>query len=102
MKEFEIGVDEAGRGPAIGPLVVCALCIKKTERKCLDDLGVQDSKKMSKKKREMIYEKLMSKSKEHGWGIGIEICHPAIIDKWRENGTLNSLEVELFLSLIHI
>lgn len=100
MKEYEIGVDEAGRGPAIGPLVVCALCIEKTERKYLDDLGVQDSKKMSKKRREMVYKKLMTESKEYGWGIGIEICHPAIIDKWMGTGTLNSLEVELFAKAI--
>ena len=55
--------------PAIGPLVVCALSIK-TERKYLNDLGVQDSKKLSRKRRELVYEKLMGKSEEHGWGIG--------------------------------
>jgi ribonuclease HII len=100
VKEYDIGVDEAGRGPAIGPLVVCAFSIKKSERKYLDDLGVQDSKKMSKKRRELVYEKLMAKSEEHEWGIGVETCHPADIDKWMETGTLNSLEVELFANAI--
>ena len=100
VKEYDIGVDEAGRGPAIGPLVVCALSIKKTERKYLNDLGVQDSKKLSRERRELVYEKLMGKSEEHGWGIGVEICHPANIDKWMETGTLNSLEVELFAKAI--
>ena len=100
VKEYDIGVDEAGRGPAIGPLVVCALCIKKTERNYLDELGVQDSKKMSKKRRKLVYEKLIAGSEKYGWGIGIEMCHPADIDKWMETGTLNSLEVELFAKAI--
>lgn len=48
------GVDEAGRGPLAGPVCVCA-CIMPN-----DDIiiGIDDSKKLSEKKREMLYEQI--------------------------------------------
>ena len=51
------GVDEVGRGPLAGP-VVCACCIMS------DDIveGVDDSKKLSKTKREKLYEQIIEKS----------------------------------------
>ena len=46
---MKIGVDEAGRGSVIGPLVVCSFAsISQSE---LIELGVKDSKDLSKKKR---------------------------------------------------
>lgn len=48
---FLIGIDEVGRGPLAGPVVVCAVKVKKAEhRKILK--GVNCSKKMTEKKRE--------------------------------------------------
>ena len=55
MLARHIGVDEAGRGPAIGPLVVSALNIPERDRSILRDLGVDDSKNLSKKNRERLY-----------------------------------------------
>ena len=47
---MNIGVDEAGRGSVIGPLVVCAFAsISQTH---LKELGVKDSKDLTKKKRD--------------------------------------------------
>ena len=40
----------AGRGPAIGPLVVCALGVPEEDIEVLSDIGAKDSKSMSKKK----------------------------------------------------
>ena len=58
------GVDEVGRGPLAGP-VVCASVIMP-----LDDIivGVDDSKKLSKKKRELLYEQIINKA------ISYSIC----------------------------
>ena len=36
---FHIGIDEAGRGPAIGPLVVCALAMPESEKEILRLMG---------------------------------------------------------------
>ncbi len=53
------GIDEAGKGPVIGPLVVCGYAINEEKLEKLRELSVKDSKKLSPKKRESIAEKLM-------------------------------------------
>ena len=62
-----IGVDEAGRGPVIGPLVVCAFAHKNSQE--LLELGVADSKRLSKKKREELFEELGSGGSVGGWMV---------------------------------
>jgi len=53
------GVDEAGKGPVIGPMVVCGV---KAEPKTFEELrvaGVRDSKLLSRNKREKLYDKIL-------------------------------------------
>ena len=50
MTRLVIGVDEAGRGPVIGPLVVCALCIPQSDYGTLREIGARDSKQLSSKR----------------------------------------------------
>ena len=56
--KYIAGVDEAGRGPLAGPVVVAAVVMP------LDELidGVNDSKKLSAKKRDTLYELIMQKA----------------------------------------
>ena len=58
------GMDEAGRGPLAGPVVAAAVIMP------LDDIieGVDDSKKVSEKKREILYDKIIEKA------IAYKIC----------------------------
>lgn len=49
------GVDEAGRGPLVGPVAVCA-CSMPLD---IPIAGIDDSKKLSEKKREMLYERII-------------------------------------------
>ena len=67
------GVDEVGRGPLAGP-VVCA-CVIMPQDEIID--GVDDSKKLSKKKREVLYDKIIEKA------ISYSICRvePSEIDQ---------------------
>ncbi len=67
------GVDEVGRGPLAGP-VVCASVIMP-----LDDIieGVDDSKKLSKKKRELLYDKIIEKAISYS----IKQVEPSVIDE---------------------
>ena len=51
------GVDEAGRGPLAGPVCVAAVIMPLDEDKIIPD--VNDSKKLSEKKREMLYDKIV-------------------------------------------
>ena len=48
------GVDDAGRGSMIGPLVISGVTIDKKNVKKLRSIGVQDSKKLSPKTRETV------------------------------------------------
>ncbi|HIT77956.1 MAG TPA: ribonuclease HII [Candidatus Limihabitans stercoravium] len=59
------GVDEAGRGPLAGPVVVAGVVMP------LDDLieGVNDSKKLSEKKREKLYDEIVKKA--ISWHVAI-------------------------------
>jgi len=52
------GVDEAGRGPLAGPVVVAAVILDK--QKPID--GLDDSKKLSPKKREKLYDEIVEKA----------------------------------------
>jgi ribonuclease HII len=50
------GIDEAGRGPVIGPLVLCGVCFCKSDLELLRSIGVKDSKKLTAKKRRELAE----------------------------------------------
>ncbi|MBE5756746.1 MAG: ribonuclease HII [Clostridiales bacterium] len=71
--KYIAGADEVGRGPLAGPVVVCALIMP------LDDIieGVNDSKKLTEKKRNALYDVIKSKA------IAYEITElePEEIDK---------------------
>lgn len=59
------GIDEAGRGPLAGPVVVACVIMPK------DSMieGVNDSKKISEKKREMLYDQITEEAIAYGIGI---------------------------------
>jgi len=49
-----IGVEEAGRGPVIGPMVMCALAIEESQNEALLNMGVKDSKLLTPNKRSQL------------------------------------------------
>ena len=53
------GIDEAGRGSVIGPLVIAGISIKKSNIKKLEDIGVRDSKALTKNKRSFLFDKIL-------------------------------------------
>ena len=59
------GVDEAGRGPLAGPVVAACAILPKD----FDVIGVDDSKKLSEKRREQLFEEILNKSLATGVGI---------------------------------
>jgi len=71
------GVDEAGRGCAIGPLVIACVLFNEETLPTLKEIGVKDSKKLSAKKRERLAEKI----KELALGYRVFELQPRTIDK---------------------
>jgi ribonuclease HII len=92
------GVDEAGRGPVIGPLVVAALSIPAEDEEQLRQQNVKDSKLLSPQRRSELEEWILSKE---GWLHRIIICQPARIDSYVAKMGLNILEVELFAEALN-
>ncbi len=90
-REPVLGIDEAGRGAWIGPLVVGAVCVRRDEVRALIDAGARDSKALSPARREEVYERLarcaVLRSAE---------AAPAEIDRHVTVGKLNELEARLF------
>lgn len=67
------GIDEVGRGPLAGPVVAGAVVLPKD----VSILYLNDSKKLSEKKREALYEEIMEKAE----AVGLGIAGPARIDE---------------------
>lgn len=63
--KYICGIDEAGRGPLAGPVVV-ASCIMPRDSMIE---GVNDSKKISEKKRERVYEEIIKEAISYGVGV---------------------------------
>lgn len=84
------GVDEAGRGPVMGPLVVGAVYIE--DESVLRDIGVKDSKKLSPKNREILFDKIV----ELADGYSIVTMDAEEIDAQRARISLNAIEMNMF------
>jgi len=86
------GVDEAGRGPVIGPMVVAAVVIR--DEAPLKDLGVKDSKKLTAARREMMAREIPKLAR-----VELEVVGPEVIDE-HTDGHLNRFEAEVFGRLV--
>ena len=76
---FVCGVDEAGRGPLAGP--VCAAAVILPEGTVID--GLNDSKKLSEKKREILFDVI--KEKSIAWSVAF-----ASVEEIEEHNILNA------------
>jgi ribonuclease HII len=88
------GVDEAGRGPILGPLVIAGITI--LDEHNLYEIGVKDSKKLTAHKREILSAKIRDISKD----IEIVIISASDIDDMRRVMTLNEIEMHGFTKVI--
>ncbi|WP_457612965.1 ribonuclease HII [Methanocaldococcus sp.] len=90
-----VGVDEAGRGPVLGPMVVCAFAIEKDREDLLRDLGVKDSKLLSKSKRSQLKKQL-----ERIGHIKKKILSANEINILMNKINLNEIEINAFSEVI--
>ena len=84
-----LGIDDAGRGPIIGPMVLAGTLIEKKDEAYLRKLGVKDSKQVTPKRREILAEEIKKIAK----GYAVSIALPSEIDSRASSGlNLNDLE----------
>ena len=88
--KYIAGVDEVGRGPLAGPVVTACVILPED----FDVLGVDDSKKLSEKKREELYDVILEKAV--AWGIGRADNH--LID---EINILEATKVAMKEAVVH-
>ncbi len=92
------GIDEAGRGAVIGPLVIAGVSVYENHEGKLKKIGVKDSKQLSPFQREKISEKIERIVKD----IVILKISPCKIDNYNKEGiNLNRLETIKFAEIIN-
>ncbi len=96
---WAVGIDEAGRGPVVGPLVVAAVRVPLSDVELLVSNGVTDSKLLSATRRQEIAAWLYDEARERNWGIAVHSSSPWMIDVAMQATNLNDHEVEIFASL---
>lgn len=79
-----IGIDDAGRGPVLGPMILAGVLIEEKDNEILKKWGAKDSKLLTPKIRGEIKENIINEFKHH-----IEVTTPGEID---DSDNLNYLE----------
>jgi len=90
------GVDEAGRGSMLGPLVIAGITINRSKINLLKKQGIRDSKKLSPATRERLYKKIISIVDDY-YVVKIP---PRVIDKSVLSHSLNHLEAKYMAKVI--
>ena len=86
---YNAGIDEAGRGPVLGPLVIAIVVLNPQEAEQLQNSGVTDSKKLSEKKRTELVPHILA----HSTHADTQIIDAHNIDTYLSSGTnLNMVE----------
>lgn len=97
MESIIAGVDEAGRGAVIGPLVIAGVSVTKSGEQILKKMGVKDSKLLSPSRREKLAEAIEKTAKD----IMILKVGPCKIDNYRNQGiNLNRVEAMKFAEVL--
>jgi ribonuclease HII len=94
------GIDEAGRGCVIGPLVVAGILIKEENLAALTQLGVKDSKLLTPKKREALVPEITRIAEKH---LVLKLSPQEIdrvVESQRRLHKLNRLEAETMAQIV--
>ena len=98
MNTLILGIDDAGRGPVIGPMVLAGCLIKRGVESELKRLGVKDSKQLTKKRRAFLEEVIKEKAEV----FAVEVAHPKDIDGNNHDGiNLNDVEAMMASKIIN-
>ncbi len=101
MTRYTLGIDEAGRGPVLGPMVLAAVCLDTSGARALSRAGLRDSKAYSagdkgRQERARLADKVRAKAVH----IEVHVVDVAVIDRRVKRKQLNVLEREVAEMLI--
>lgn len=91
------GIDEAGRGPVIGPMVLCCAVFDKKGAEKLREYNVRDSKKVTPARREYLEPLVKQTALEYK----IVLISPVEIDRMRKKMSLNELEAVKIAQMLY-
>jgi ribonuclease HII len=94
------GIDDAGRGAIIGPLVIAGILVKSSDLQTLKDLGVKDSKLLTPNRREVLANQIRAIAQK----ISVRKLQPdevdAVVNSGRRLHKLNWLEAQTMAKVI--
>ncbi|MGN0176781.1 MAG: ribonuclease HII [Methanobrevibacter sp.] len=91
-----LGIDEAGRGSVLGPMVIAGVIVPEKMDKVLERMGVKDSKRLTPNRRTILSRKLRKM-----FDFEIVVISAREIDELRENGVnLNEIEKNAMENII--
>lgn len=94
------GVDEAGRGCVIGPMVVAGIVVKVENLPLLSKLGVKDSKLLTPRKREALYPEIMRLTEKYQIVKVFPYQIDKVVESARKLHKLNRLEAQTMAQVI--
>ena len=98
MSQQIAGVDEAGRGPVIGPLVIVGIVINESQQDAFLEWGVRDSKRLTPRRRENLERKIRQLALQIET---LEIPAREIDTQRRLKRTLNDLEAQWMAQVLN-
>jgi ribonuclease HII len=91
--DLVLGIDEAGRGPGLGPMVLAAVALDEISAALLAKQGVRDSKAFGSSEGARATRAILKKMiEEVATWVGLEVCSVETIDEHVSRGALNILE----------
>ena len=90
------GIDDAGRGSMLGPLVIAGISLDKKNLRKISSLGVKDSKKLSPKLRESLYKQIIKIVDDYH----VAKISPKSIDASVKKHCLNGLEAKYMAKVV--
>jgi ribonuclease HII len=97
LTSLVVGIDEAGAGPVLGPMVFCAVVLSKRTENLLKQEGVKDSKDVPPKKRHLLRQLILEAAVEYE----TVVVEAQDIDRRRANGeSMNAIKVHSVNTLL--
>ncbi|HIQ38557.1 MAG TPA: ribonuclease HII [Methanothermococcus okinawensis] len=91
-----LGLDEAGRGPVLGPMVIALVKARERDLEEFNKWGLKDSKKLNKNKRNELYNLIVNR-----YEVKTIVLEAKDIDEMIKRSNLDNIEIGMFSKLIN-